>query len=216
MGIKFKKGRVQPKSRMKNRSRRPKYKSLYSRLRIFAAHFRRELSGAANFGSSRLLVGGTPGSAWPRRPRAVPFCRRTAAGGAHMDAQAGMLARLFESESESTPIPFTPLRRPRDGLLRMPRPELLGAEVPQRRVDLDPVAEALDVLEGLRRRSLSRLSLRRPSAIWNGLPSAGYFGDGCPMPPPFPVSEIMPKRNSMCQRRQGRFRFTGSVSSPRG
>ena len=100
-----------------------------------------------------------------------------------MDAQAGMLARLFESESESTPIPFTPLPRPRDGLLRMPRPELLEAEVPQRRVDLDPVAGALDVLEGLRRRSLSRLSLRRPSAIWNGLPSAGFFGDGYPMPP---------------------------------
>ena len=37
-----------------------------------------------------------------------------------------------------------------------------------------------------------------------------------PCPPPFPVSENMPKRNSMCQRQRGRFRFTGSVSSPRG
>ena len=50
-----------------------------------------------------------------------------------------------ESESESTPIPFTPLRRIQGGALPMPRLELRRAEVPRRRVDPDPVAESLDV-----------------------------------------------------------------------
>ena len=44
-------------------------------------------------------------------------------------------------EFESTPIPFTPLRCPRGGILRVPRLELLGAEVPQRGVYPHPVVE---------------------------------------------------------------------------
>lgn len=48
---------------------------------------------------------------------------------------------------ESTPIPFTPLRRHLDGALHISRLELRGAEIAQSRVDPDPVAEALYVLE---------------------------------------------------------------------
>lgn len=48
-------------------------------------------------------------------------------------------------ESESTPISFTPLRRHRVAVLLGPVGplDLLGAEVPQRRVRPDPVVEAL-------------------------------------------------------------------------
>lgn len=42
---------------------------------------------------------------------------------------------------ESTPIPFTPLRRHLDGALHIPRLELRGAEIAQSRVDSDPVVE---------------------------------------------------------------------------
>ena len=72
--------------------------------------------------------------------------------------QAAVTAGLQgESESESTPIPFTPLRCPRGGILRVPPLELIGAEVSQRRVGPRPVAEALDALEDLERRLIARL-----------------------------------------------------------
>ena len=67
-----------------------------------------------------------------------------------------MLDGLLD-ESESTPIPFTPLRCPRGGILRVPRLELLGAEVPQRGVHPHPVAGAPDALEDLQRRLVARL-----------------------------------------------------------
>ena len=47
-------------------------------------------------------------------------------------------------KSESTPIPFTPLRRHLDGALHIPRLELRGAEVPQRGVYPHPAAGALE------------------------------------------------------------------------
>ena len=67
-----------------------------------------------------------------------------------------MLNGLLD-ESESTPIPFTPLRRPRGGILRVPRLELLGAGVPQRGVYPRPVAGAPDAPEDLQRRLVARL-----------------------------------------------------------
>ena len=71
----------------------------------------------------------------------------------------------LESESESTPIPFTPLRRHLDGALHIPRLELRGAEIAQSRVDPDPVVEALYVLEDLERRLLARLEGPRVHAL---------------------------------------------------
>jgi len=47
----------------------------------------------------------------------------------------------------------------------MPRLELRRAEVPQRRVDPDPVAESLDVLEDLERCPLARLEGPRVHAL---------------------------------------------------
>ena len=67
-------------------------------------------------------------------------------------------------ESESTPIPFTPLHRQRGGALHIPRLELRGAEIAQSRVDPDPVAGALYVLEDLERRPLARLEGPRAHA----------------------------------------------------
>lgn len=63
------------------------------------------------------------------------------------------------TESESTPIPFTPLRRHRSAALPGPVGplELLGTEVPQRRVDPLAVVEALDVVEYLQGGLLARL-----------------------------------------------------------
>ena len=66
---------------------------------------------------------------------------------------------------ESTPIPFTPLRRIHGGALPMPRLELRRAEVPQRRVDPDPVVESPDVLEDLERCLLARLEGSRMHAL---------------------------------------------------
>lgn len=39
---------------------------------------------------------------------------------------------MYQCESESTPVPFTPLHRLLDGLQHVPRLELLGAKVPER------------------------------------------------------------------------------------
>ena len=64
------------------------------------------------------------------------------------------VSQQIRKASESTPIPFTPLRRHLDGALHIPRLELRGAEIAQSRVDPDPVVEALYVLEDLERRPL--------------------------------------------------------------
>ena len=70
-----------------------------------------------------------------------------------------MRGQDLESESESAPIPFTPLRRHRSAALPGPVGplELLGTEVPQRRVDPLAVVEALDVVEYLQGGLLARL-----------------------------------------------------------
>ena len=72
-----------------------------------------------------------------------------------------------KSESESTPISFTPLRRLQAAIVLGPVGplELLGAEVSQRRVGPCPVVEALDVLEDLERRPLSALEGARVHAL---------------------------------------------------
>ena len=70
-----------------------------------------------------------------------------------------VIERKAALPGESTPIPFTPLRRHRVAVLLGPVGplELLGAEVSQRRVRPDPVAGALDALEDLQRRLIARL-----------------------------------------------------------